>query len=461
MKPEHLRTMQAYAKITGTWLSHSFDIVADWVTQLSWGRFFLYALITFIFGAILQEAVFSSGPVEEVTVTQHKKPNKKPGNKGINVHIDENLGVHVDQAPPASAPPTMVPPAIPAKAASAAKVASVPPAAAAAPVAPLPPPPSPIARKPADAGSEEQVAAAVEAAKDATEAAREATEALHAAVKQINEIAEKADQEAEDAANAAVEEKVTKYRNESSGWFKKFVVLLILTLFGTKALMGGKKRAEAQAAAAKAAAETEALNRQVSEAKVQMMQAQVEPHFLFNTLASVEYLIETDPPRASAMQRSLIKYLRAVLPQIREMTPSTNLGREADMVSAYLDLLKMRMEERLTVRLNISDDLRNAAFPPMMLQPLVENAIKHGLECKEEGGTLHISAEVLGNKLRVSVVDDGVGFGVMPSDGTGLGLTSIRERLNLLHGNQGQLIIEPNQPNGVASIIEVPYQIAN
>ena len=461
MKPDHLRTLQQYAKTIGAWLSPTFDIVADWVTQLSWGRFFFYSMVTFLVALALQALVFSSNPVEEVTVTQHKKPAKKAP-KSINVRIDEHLGVHVDKAPPATpappAPPAIPAPAasVPANPASAAKAATpVPPPAAAMPAPPVAP------HKAHDGLNEEQVSEAVDAAREATEAAREATDALLSAVKQFNDLAEKANQEAEDAANAASEERVTKFRDESSGWFKKFVALLILALFGTKALMGGKKRAEAQAAAAKAAAETEAMNRQVSEAKVQMMQAQVEPHFLFNTLASVEYLIETDPPRASAMQRSLIKYLRAVLPQIREMTPSTNFGREVDMVAAYLDLLKMRMEERLTVEFAVDSSLRNAAFPPMMLQPLVENAIKHGLECKEEGGTLRISAEVFNNHLRVSVVDDGVGFGMVPSDGTGLGLTSIRERLNLLHGNRAQLIIEPNQPSGVASIIEVPYEIAN
>jgi sensor histidine kinase YesM len=116
-----------------------------------------------------------------------------------------------------------------------------------------------------------------------------------------------------------------------------------------KVVMGGKVRAEEKAEEAGLAAERESLLRQVSEAKMQMMQAQVEPHFLFNTLASVEHLIETDPPRAAAMQRSLISYLRAVLPQIRDQVASTNLGREADMIKAYLDLLKMRMEERLTL----------------------------------------------------------------------------------------------------------------
>jgi LytS/YehU family sensor histidine kinase len=211
---------------------------------------------------------------------------------------------------------------------------------------------------------------------------------------------------------------------------------------------------------ATAAAERESMQRQLSEAKMQAMQAQVEPHFLFNTLASVEHLIETDPPRASAMQRTLIQYLRAVLPQMRDNNLVTNLGREVDMVNAYLDLLKMRMEERLTVNVQVPGGLRSAAFPPMMLQSMVENAIKHGLECKPEGGRLDVSAEVVDSRLRVTVSDDGVGFGVMPSKGTGLGLANIRDRLALLHGKAGHLHIAANSPSGVVATIEVPYQLA-
>ncbi|MDP9109421.1 MAG: histidine kinase, partial [Pseudomonadota bacterium] len=271
-------------------------------------------------------------------------------------------------------------------------------------------------------------------------------------------------QDVQDAIDEAVDDaaaqKVETYRERGSDWFMNFVLLLVLGLFGTKALMGGKKRAEAQAAVANAIAEREAMQRQVTEAKMQMMQAQVEPHFLFNTLASVEYLIETDPPRASRMQRSLIQYLRAVIPQMRENAPVTNLGREVDMVSAYLDLLKMRMEERLIVECQIPPGLRSAAFPPMMLQSLVENAIKHGLECKPEGGTLRISAAVTDYRLQVAVTDTGLGFGAVASDGTGLGLQNIRERLKLLHGANGQLTIAPNQPSGVIATIDVPYQLA-
>ena len=234
----------------------------------------------------------------------------------------------------------------------------------------------------------------------------------------------------------------------------------MLALFGTKALVGGKKRAEAEMQTATAAAERESMQRQLSEARMQAMQAQVEPHFLFNTLASVEHLIETDPPRASAMQRTLIQYLRAVLPQMRDNNLVTRLGREVDMVTAYLDLLKMRMEERLVVSMDVPDGLRSAAFPPMMLQSMVENAIKHGLECKPEGGHLALTAEIVDSKLRVTVADDGVGFGVMPSKGTGLGLSNIRERLKLLHGDAGRLLISANDPGGVVATIEVPYQMA-
>ena len=253
---------------------------------------------------------------------------------------------------------------------------------------------------------------------------------------------------------------MSRYHKQASTWFTSFITLLLLALFAMKALVGGKKKAEAEAQVANAAAERESMQRQLSEAKMQMMQAQVEPHFLFNTLASVEHLIETDPPRASAMQRSLIKYLRAVLPQMRENKLTSSLGSEADMVVAYLALLKMRMEERLTVDFDITDGLRTAAFPPMMLQSMVENAIKHGLEGKPEGGYLKVRAEVAHNKLRVTVTDNGLGFGAKPSTGTGLGLTNIRERLKLLHGDQASLKIEPNQPSGVIAIIEVPYQLA-
>lgn len=404
-----------------SWLYRGFDAVATWVTQLSWWKFFLFAILTLTAGAILQEELFS-GPAEEYVSRAERE--RRGGDAAI--LIDESgIRFHPRNRPRSATPPEP----------------SAPPDAEGAPDAPDAPP-----------------AAAAPAAPSAPSGAGSGSESVH--IELPPQISEELSNAIDAAVEDAAEQKVSRYHKQASTWFMNFVLLFVLALFGTKALVGGKKRAEAQSQLANAAAEREAMQRQLSETKMQMMQAQVEPHFLFNTLASVEHLIQVDPPRASAMQRSLIQYLRAVLPQMRDNAVVTGLGREVDMVTAYLALLKMRMEERLTVVMQVPDGLRSAAFPPMMLQSMVENAIKHGLECKPEGGTLKIQAEVVDSKLLVTVTDDGVGFGVMPSDGTGLGLQTIRDRLKLLHGDAGQLHIAANSPSGVIAMIEVPYQLA-
>ncbi len=410
------------------------DATTTWVTQLSWWKFLLFAIIAVAAADILQDELFS-GSVEEVVEMRDDTGRKRIRTKApqANIVIDDS-GIHFNTRN------TGKPPAIPA-----------------APAAPEPPAPpegaeaTPAPAAPADARPAKETS-------PFTTALPDGGESVH--IELPPQIGEELSNAIEAAVETAAEEKVTRYKRKASTWFKSFVMLLVMALLLTKALVGGKKRAEAETQVANAAAERESMQRQLSETKMQMMQAQVEPHFLFNTLASVEYLIETNPPRASAMQRSLIQYLRAVLPQMRDNAVVTNLGREADMVKAYLNLLKMRMEERLTVDMQIPEGLRSAAFPPMMLQSMVENAIKHGLECKPEGGTLTIVAEVAGGKLRVIVRDDGVGFGVVKSDSTGLGLPTIRERLKLLHGDQGQLHIAPNTPTGVIATIEVPYALS-
>lgn len=421
----------AQQHLTGTlsWLYRAFDAVATWVTQLSWWKFLLFACLTLTAAAILQEELFN-GPAQEEIARAEREAGRR---SEASILIDESgirfnprnraRGNAADPAEPA-------PPAVPAEPAD--------PDAPEAPRAPVPPTP------PSIGGSGINI--------------HPGDDSVH--IELPPQIGEELSNAIEAAVEDAAEQKVSRYHKQASTWFMNFVLLLLLALFGTKALVGGKKRADAEAQVANAAAEREAMQRQLSETKMQMMQAQVEPHFLFNTLASVEHLIRVDPPRASAMQRSLIQYLRAVLPQMRDNAVLTGLGREVDMVTAYLALLKMRMEERLTVDLQIPDGLRSAAFPPMMLQSMVENAIKHGLECKPEGGTLRIVAEVADSKLRVTVTDDGVGFGVVPSDGTGLGLQTIRDRLKLLHGDAGRLHIGANSPSGVIAMIEVPYQLS-
>ncbi|MFL6710431.1 MAG: sensor histidine kinase [Massilia sp.] len=425
------------------WLHRLFDATATWVSQLSWWKFFLFAALALMAGKILQDELFS-GASEEIVVRSDRRAKKAPES---NIQIDES-GIRFNPRGKVKSGAAVAPepPAAPA-----APAASAAPAAPAAPAAELDdedeaPPPVPAAK------------AGKNGAKNTATAKADASDEVHIALPP--QIGEELSNAIEEAVDNAAEAKVSRYHKQASTWFKSFVTLLVLALFAMKALVGGKKRAEAQTQTANAAAERESMQRQLSETKMQMMQAQVEPHFLFNTLASVEHLIQVDPPRASAMQRSLIQYLRAVLPQMRDNAVVTNLGREVDMVKAYLNLLKMRMEERLTVDLRIPDELRSAEFPPMMLQSMVENAIKHGLECKPEGGKLSVVANVEGSKLRVTVSDDGVGFGVMPSDGTGLGLPTIRERLKLLHGEQGQLHIAANSPSGVIATIEVPYYVA-
>ena len=243
---------------------------------------------------------------------------------------------------------------------------------------------------------------------------------------------------------------------------KALLVITVVYLFVLKATTNTKRRAAVAVQSAEEAADRESLKRQVSEAKMQMMQAQVEPHFLFNTLASIDHLIETDPARASTMQKNLIQYLRAALPQMREN--ATDLGREVELVRAYLDILKVRMEERLQVSFAVPDGLRSADFPPMMLQSLVENAIKHGLEPKAEGGRIDVGAEIAHGDLRVCVADTGLGFaaGGASTSGTGLGLSNIRERLKLLYGDRARLVIEANvvegAPLGTRVTVSVPYQ---
>jgi len=428
-------TIQQHFAGTLSRLYRAFDAVATWVTQLSWWKFLLFACLTLAAAGILQQELFNR-PVEEEIARAEREAGRR---SDASILIDES-GIHFNprnraRAALATEPDAPDPSEVP--------DAPQAPAEAGVPVPPAPPT-APAAPSRGGGGSAVNV--------------NPNGNSVH--IELPPQIGEELSDAIEAAVEDAAEQKVSRYHKQASTWFMNFVLLLLLALFGTKALVGGKKRADAEARIANDAAEREAMQRQLSETKMQMMQAQVEPHFLFNTLASVEHLIRVDPPRASAMQRSLIQYLRAVLPQMRDNAVVTGLGREVDMVRAYLDLLKMRMEERLIVDLQIPEGLRSAAFPPMMLQSMVENAIKHGLECKPEGGTLRIVAEVVDSRLRVTVTDDGVGFGVVPSDGTGLGLQTIRDRLRMLHGDAGRLSIGANSPSGVIATIEVPYQLS-
>jgi sensor histidine kinase YesM len=241
---------------------------------------------------------------------------------------------------------------------------------------------------------------------------------------------------------------------------RKQFVLTICTafVFGLVAsLIVQVRLREARAREELLRAETERhlLARQAVESELKLMQAQVEPHFLFNTLASVQYLTETDPGEATRLLGHLLTYLRAALPQLR--TSSTTLGREVDLVQAYLNILKTRMGKRLDFTVDLPAALRDHPFPPVLLISVVENAVTHGLEPQAEGGRVTIEARADGDRLAVSVTDTGAGLAAGPArPGQGVGLANLRERLAALYGARGRFALEDALPRGTRATIEIP-----
>ena len=205
----------------------------------------------------------------------------------------------------------------------------------------------------------------------------------------------------------------------------------------------------------KAAAAQTAVEKELVVARLGLLHAQVEPHFLYNTLASAQLLTRSDPKRADEMLGHLIQYLRHSLPRTED-EPST-LGDELERAMAYLEILGIRMGPRLDVQVDVPEPLRATPLPTMMLQTLVENAIKHGLEPRTGGGTVWIRARRDGDSVAVTVADDGNGFGGGTS-GSGIGLKNVRERLQLRYGERASLAVVANFPAGVAATITVPAE---
>jgi len=188
-----------------------------------------------------------------------------------------------------------------------------------------------------------------------------------------------------------------------------------------------------------------------AETNLRLLQAQIEPHFLFNTLSNILSLIDTDTGKARSMMVDFIQYLRMSLSKTRE--DITTIGQELDMIRAFINIFKVRMGDRLNFRFDITDDIKGFPFPPMLIQPLVENAVKHGLEPGIEGGDILIKAIKENDVFRLEVADTGPGF--REGSEAGIGLLNIRERLSSLYGDRGRLILEDNKPSGLKAIIEV------
>jgi len=197
------------------------------------------------------------------------------------------------------------------------------------------------------------------------------------------------------------------------------------------------------------------LERNALDARLRLLQAQVEPHFLFNTLANVQALVDASSPQASKVLASLIAYLRAAVPRMHE--PATTLGQELELVRAYLELMQMRMPDRLQFALRVDEAAKNLQCPPMTLLTLVENAVRHGIDPSEEGGRIDIDASVRDSRCRLRVMDTGVGLQAT-GRGLGTGLSTLRERLQLTFGGDAHLRLTEVEPHGVCAEVDFPQR---
>jgi sensor histidine kinase YesM len=202
-------------------------------------------------------------------------------------------------------------------------------------------------------------------------------------------------------------------------------------------------------------AERAEFEQRTTEARLQRLQAQIEPHFLFNTLAHVKRLYQTDRLAGRAMLDKLMQYLTAALPQMRER--DSTVAQEIVLTQAYLGIQQIRMGRRLQFQLDVHDSVGAARLPPMMLLTLVENAIKHGLSPAPEGGKITVRAGRERGHLVVDVVDTGRGF--TTASGGGAGLANVRARLSALHGAAARLSLASNQPHGVAATLRLPFAL--
>ena len=195
------------------------------------------------------------------------------------------------------------------------------------------------------------------------------------------------------------------------------------------------------------------LSCQLAESRLKMLQLQIEPHFLFNTLGSAQQLAEKGAPAAARLIADLIVFLRASTPSMRG--ESSTLKQEAALVGAYLAIMKTRLGKRLAFAIDVPPRLETRTVPPGMVITLVENALKHGIEPCSAGGRVTVTAAVDGDdRLVVSVADTGVGLAAAP--GQGIGLSNIRERLSLLYGERAHLALEANAPRGFIARIVLP-----
>ena len=238
-----------------------------------------------------------------------------------------------------------------------------------------------------------------------------------------------------------------------NGWTHLTFAAILLAPWTALAAVVRQKEAFARDQKLAFALERSELERQALDARLHLLQAQVAPHFLFNTLANVQALVEAGSPHASAVLRSLTAYLRAAVPLLHES--AATIERELQLVRPYLELMQMRMPDRLQYAMNVDQGALNVRCPPTTVLTLVENAVRHGIDPSEEGGRIDIDIERRGERCVVRVTDTGAGLHES-ANGLGTGLTTLRERLQLIFGDAAQLRLTSGAPRGVAVEVDMP-----
>ncbi len=241
----------------------------------------------------------------------------------------------------------------------------------------------------------------------------------------------------------------TVFANNQTSWILGlFFGSIGLAIFSGREQLNATRLQLSEAKATQAAQE-----HQLVESQLRLLQAQIEPHFLFNTLSNVTSMIRTNPQGAEQTLNNLSSLLRHNLRRTRE--PTTTLGEELDILRAYLEIQKIRMGARLEYKLEVDAAIRSQPLPPMLIQPLVENAIAHGIEPQETGGEVVVSATVTGGALLIRVSDTGGGMQTM-SSGSGTGLRNIRERLQVLFDGEASLRLTERKPHGIEAAMDIP-----
>ncbi|HKX40013.1 MAG TPA: histidine kinase [Burkholderiaceae bacterium] len=233
-----------------------------------------------------------------------------------------------------------------------------------------------------------------------------------------------------------------------------YAVTVLVLVFAPSMALGALYRerdAQAQHDALAFALEKSTLEKQALDARLKLLNAQVEPHFLFNTLANVQELVESGSDRAGPVLASLIAYLRAAIPRLND--GDATLASEVALVRAYLELMLLRMPDRLVFSIDIPEEIGSLRFPTMALLTLVENAVRHGIDPAEQGGRIDVHAERSGaaGEVRISVADTGVGL--LDTAAPGTGLANLRERLQVFYGGDARLELTENAPHGVRAVI--------